>query len=66
MAVIVPRGPDPAPGAAGQLPGGGRRTLDHRCDQPGFLHGVVRLGRRAQHPVGHRVQPGPVRLEALR
>ena len=33
--------------------------------QPGFLHRVVRLGRRAEHPVGDRPQVGPVRLEAL-
>jgi len=32
--------------------------------QPGFLHGVVRLAQRAEHPVGHRPQLGPVLLEA--
>ena len=28
--------------------------------QPGFLDGVVGLGERAEHPVGHRPQVGPV------
>jgi len=40
----------------------GARTAE---PQPGLLHGVVRLGRRAEHPVGHRAQARPVRLEAL-
>jgi hypothetical protein len=34
--------------------------------QPGLLHSIVRLGGRAEHPMSHRVQAGPVRLEALR
>ena len=34
--------------------------------QPGFLHGVVRLAQRAEHPVGHRPQVGAVGLEPLR
>ncbi len=34
--------------------------------QPGVLHGVVGLGERAEHPVGHRPQPRPVLLEAAR
>jgi len=33
--------------------------------QPGFLHGVVRLARRAEHPVSHGPQMGPVLLEPL-
>jgi hypothetical protein len=33
--------------------------------QPGVLDGVVGLGQRTQHPVGHRPQPGAVLLEAL-
>jgi hypothetical protein len=32
---------------------------------PGLLHGVVRLAQRAEHPVGHRPQVGPVGLELL-
>ena len=34
--------------------------------QPGLLHGVVGLAHRAEHPVGHRAQVGPVGLELLR
>ena len=34
--------------------------------QPGLLDGVVGLAQRAEHPVGHRPQVGPVLLEALR
>ena len=34
--------------------------------QPGLLDGVVGLAERAEHPVGHRPQVGPVRLEPLR
>jgi hypothetical protein len=33
--------------------------------QPGVLDGVVRLGERAQHPVGHRPQMGTVLLETV-
>ena len=33
--------------------------------QPGVLDRVVGLGQRAQHPVGHRPQPGPMLLEPL-
>ena len=33
--------------------------------QPGFLHGVVSLARRAEDPVGHGPQMGPVLLEPL-
>jgi hypothetical protein len=33
--------------------------------QPGFLHGVVSLARRAEHPVGDGPQMGPVLLEPL-
>jgi hypothetical protein len=33
--------------------------------QPRLLNGVVRLGARAQHPVGDRPQMGPVRLKAF-
>jgi hypothetical protein len=33
--------------------------------QPRLLHGVVGLGSRAEHPVRHRREPGPVGLEAL-
>ena len=32
--------------------------------QPGLLHRVGRLVGRAEHPVGHRLQARPVRLEA--
>src|SRR5262249_9723914 len=32
----------------------------------GLLHGVLRLAERAEHPVGHRPQVGPLRLEPLR
>jgi hypothetical protein len=31
--------------------------------QPGVLHGVVGLALRAEHPVGHRPQPGAALLE---
>jgi hypothetical protein len=31
--------------------------------QPGLLHRVVRLGKRAEHPVGHSPQVRAVRLE---
>jgi hypothetical protein len=31
--------------------------------QPGFLHGIVRLARRAEHSVGDGPQMGPVLLE---
>jgi hypothetical protein len=34
--------------------------------QPGFLDGVIRLGQRAEHPVGRRPQPSAMRLELLR
>ena len=34
--------------------------------EPGLLYGVVRLGERAEHPVGHRSQVAPVGLELLR
>ena len=34
--------------------------------QPRLLDGVVGLARRAEHPVGHRAQVGPVLLESLR
>jgi hypothetical protein len=34
--------------------------------QPGLLHGVVGLVHRAEHPVGHSPQLGPVGLEPLR
>lgn len=34
--------------------------------KPGFLNGVVRLGQRSQHPVGHGPQARPVLLEPLR
>jgi hypothetical protein len=34
--------------------------------QPRVLDGVVGLGQRAEHPVGHRAQAGPVFLEARR
>src|SRR5918999_5980254 len=34
--------------------------------EPGFLDGVLRLTQRAQHPVGHRLQMGPVLLETFR
>ena len=34
--------------------------------QPGFLDGVVGLAQRAEHPVGHRSQVGPLLLEPLR
>ena len=34
--------------------------------QPGFLNGVVGLDPRAEHPVGHRPQMGPVLLEPFR
>ena len=33
--------------------------------QPGVLDGVVGLGQRAEHPVGHRPQVGPVLLESV-
>ncbi len=33
---------------------------------PRLLHGVVRLGEGAEHPVGDRPQVGPVLLESLR
>jgi hypothetical protein len=33
--------------------------------QPGLLQGVVGLADRAEHPVGHGPQPGPVLLEAV-
>ena len=33
--------------------------------QPGILDGVVGLGHRAEHSVGHRPQVGSVGLEAL-
>ena len=33
---------------------------------PGLLDGVVHLTERAEHPVGHGAQVGPVLLEALR
>jgi hypothetical protein len=33
--------------------------------QPGLLHRIVGLARRAQHPVGHGVQVGTVVLKAL-
>jgi hypothetical protein len=32
--------------------------------QPGFLHGVVGVGGRAEHPVGHRPQVGAVLFKA--
>ena len=32
---------------------------------PGFLHGVVRLGAGTEHPVRHPLQMAPVRLELL-
>jgi hypothetical protein len=31
--------------------------------QPRLLHGVLGLGNRAEHPVGHRPQARPVLLE---
>jgi hypothetical protein len=34
--------------------------------EPRFLDGVIRLGQRAEHPVGHRPQVGSVLLEPLR
>ena len=34
--------------------------------QPGFLHSVVGLAHRAEHPVGDRAQTASVLLEALR
>jgi hypothetical protein len=33
--------------------------------QPGVLDGVVGVAERAEHPVGHRPQAGPVLLEAV-
>ncbi len=33
--------------------------------QPRLLDGVVGLAQRAEHPVGHRPQPGPLLLESL-
>src|SRR6266542_3491316 len=33
--------------------------------QPGVLDGVVGLGQRTEHPIGHRPQPGAVLLEAF-
>ena len=33
--------------------------------EPGVLDGVVGLDKRAEHPVGHRSQMGPVLLEAV-
>src|SRR5215218_562734 len=33
--------------------------------EPGLLHGVVGLTGRAEHPVGHRPQVAPVRLEPV-
>jgi hypothetical protein len=33
--------------------------------QPGLLDGVVGLAERAEHPVGHRPQAGPLLLEPL-
>src|ERR687898_1356849 len=32
---------------------------------PGVLDGVFGLGQRTKHSIGHRLQPGPVLLEAL-
>jgi hypothetical protein len=37
-----------------------------RESHPGLLDGIVRLAQRAQHPVGHGPQVGPVLLESLR
>ena len=37
-----------------------------RLAQPSVLYGVVRLGQRAQHPVGDRPQVGPMLLERRR
>ena len=34
--------------------------------QPGFLYRVVHLAQRAEHPVGHRPQVGPILLEPPR
>ena len=34
--------------------------------EPGLLDGVLRLAQRPEHPVGHRPQVRPVRLEPLR
>ena len=34
--------------------------------QPGVLNGVIGLAERAEHPVGHRPQTGPVLLETFR
>jgi hypothetical protein len=34
--------------------------------QPRFLNGVVCLAQRAQHPVGHRPEPGAALLESFR
>jgi hypothetical protein len=33
--------------------------------EPRFLHGVVGLAERAEHPVGHRPQADPMLLEPL-
>jgi hypothetical protein len=61
----VERGPgnqgrEPAPDILDPAGIGSRRA------KPGFLHGVVGLGQRAEHSVGHGPEVGPIGLEALR
>src|SRR5215472_6858556 len=34
--------------------------------EPGLLYGILRLGKRAEHAVGHRPQVGTLGLELLR
>jgi len=48
--------------AAQVVDAGGIRAAE---PQPRFLHGIVHLGRRAEHPVGHGAQVGAVLFESL-
>jgi len=40
--------------------------VSERLSRSGFLDGVVGLGERAEHAVGHCSQIGPVLLEPIR
>ena len=41
------------------------KAITETAPQPGFLHGALSLADRAEHPMGHRPQTSPLRLEPL-
>ncbi len=40
--------------------------IDPVESEPRLLHGILRIGAGAEHPIGHRPQPRPVCLELRR